>query len=317
MKILFFLDDFIVKQTIIIILIMLLNKRISIFDFLNTIKFDILFIACYAILVGFMDQYGFLSKISIPIGLTGVFGTAVALLLGFRTNQAYDRWWEARIIWGAIVNDSRTLVRQTISFYDKSDLQYKFIVSEMANRQIVWCYALGESLRNIRFSTNVSSYLKFEGITDQNIPNAILLKHSQALTDARNRNIVNEFQQIQIDSTIVKLCDSMGKCERIKNTVFPKAHSLLIHLIIYVFATMLPFGLEDKNVAVEIVITFLIPIIFIAIEKTSILMQDPFENRPMDTTMKDLAETIEINLKQMINEDDILMKEKSDKYYIL
>ena len=80
---------------------------------------------------------------------------------------------------------------------------------------------------------------------------------------------------------------------------------------------MLPFGLEDKNVAVEIVLTFLIPIIFIAIEKTSILMQDPFENRPMDTPMKDLAETIEINLKQMIKEDDILIKEKSDKYYIL
>lgn len=167
------------------------------------------------------------------------------------------------------------------------------------------------------FSNKVSDYLAAHGITGINIPNAILSKHSQALTDARKGNMVNEFQQIQIDSTIARLCDSMGKCERIKNTVFPKAHSLLIHLIIYVFATMLPFGLEDKNVAVEIVLTFLIPIIFIAIEKTSILMQDPFENRPMDTPMKDLAETIEINLKQMIKEDDILIKEKSDKYYIL
>jgi putative membrane protein len=296
---------------------MLLNKRISIFDFLNTIKFDILFIACYAILVGFMDQYGFLSKISIPIGLTGVFGTAVALLLGFRTNQAYDRWWEARIIWGAIVNDSRTLVRQTISFYDNSHKGFQKKSSEVAHRQIIWCYALGESLRKLPFSNKVSDYLAAHGITGINIPNAILSKHSQALTDARKGNMVNEFQQIQIDSTIARLCDSMGKCERIKNTVFPKAHSLLIHLIIYVFATMLPFGLEDKNVAVEIVLTFLIPIIFIAIEKTSILMQDPFENRPMDTPMKDLAETIEINLKQMINEDDIIIKEKSDKYYIL
>lgn len=296
---------------------MLLNKRISIFDFLKILKFDILFIGSYSILVGYMDQYGFLSKISIPIAITGVFGTAVALLLGFRTNQAYERWWEARIIWGAIVNDSRTLIRQTISFYDRLDEQYVYNVQEMANRQIVWCYALGESLRNLPFSPKVASYIKFEDISDQNVPNAILLKHSQALTDARSEKIVNEFQQIQLDSTIARLCDSMGKCERIKNTVFPKAHSLLIHLIIYVFATMLPFGLDDKNVTVEIAITFFIPIIFVAIEKTSILMQDPFENRPMDTPVTDLATTIEINLKQMIGDEDIPIKEKASEYYIL
>lgn len=296
---------------------MLLNKRISIFHFLNTIKFDVLFLGSYAILVGYMDQYGFLAKISIPIAITGVFGTAVALLLGFRTNQAYERWWEARIIWGAIVNDSRTLIRQTISFYDKVDEQYLHNIKETVNRQIIWCYALGESLRNLPFSPNVAGYIKFEDISDQNVPNAILLKHSQALTDARNERIVNEFQQIQLDSTIARLCDSMGKCERIKNTVFPKAHSLLIHLIIYVFATMLPFGLDDKNVAVEIAITFFIPIIFVAIEKTSILMQDPFENQPMDTPVTDLATTIEINLKQMIGNKDIPIKEKASEYYIL
>ena len=167
---------------------MLLNKRISIVNFIKTIKFDIVFIVSYAVAVGILDQYGFLSKISIPIGVTAVFGTAVALLLGFRTNQAYERWWEARIIWGAIVNDSRTLIRQTISFYDRLDEQYVYNVQEMANRQIVWCYALGESLRNLPFSPNVAGYIKFEDISDQNVPNAILLKHSQALTDARKNS---------------------------------------------------------------------------------------------------------------------------------
>ena len=131
---------------------MLLNKRISIVNFIKTIKFDIVFIASYAVAVGILDQYGFLSKISIPIGVTAVFGTAVALLLGFRTNQAYERWWEARIIWGAIVNDSRTLVRQCVSFFKRSNGQYDTLVREMANRQIIWSYALGESLRKTPFS---------------------------------------------------------------------------------------------------------------------------------------------------------------------
>ena len=296
---------------------MLLNKRISIFDFLKTIKFDLIFIGSYSILVGYMDQYGFLSKISIPIGVTAVFGTAVALLLGFRTNQAYERWWEARIIWGAIVNDSRTLVRQCVSFFKRSNGQYDILVNEMTNRQIIWCYALGESLRKLPFSPKVKEYQKSYKLESFNIPNTLLSEHSETLLKAKENGMVNDFQQVQIDSTIARLCDSMGKCERIKNTVFPKAHSLLIHLIIYVFATMLPFGLSDQYLAVEISLTIGIPIIFVAIEKTSILMQDPFENRPMDTPVTDLATTIEINLKQMIGDDDIPEKKKPETFYIL
>mgnify|MGYP003678116959 FL=1 len=291
---------------------MLLNKRISILDFLKTIKFDILFIVSYAISIGILDQYGFLSNISVPI-----FGTAVALLLGFRTNQAYERWWEARIIWGAIVNDSRTLIRQCVSFFNRTHENYGLTVKQMTHRQIIWCYALGEALRKLPNSDRIKQYLDTNNIDAFNLPNALLSEHSETLLAAKENNMVNDFQQVQIDSTIARLCDSMGKCERIKNTIFPKAHSLLIHTIIYVFATMLPFGLSDQYLAVEIGLTIGIPIIFLAIEKTSILMQDPFENQPLDTPMTDLAETIEINLKQMIGEKDIPSKVESDKYYVL
>lgn len=296
---------------------MLLNKRISILDFLKTIKIDIVLITAYAVVVGILDQYGFLDKISVPISVTAVFGTAVALLLGFRTNQAYERWWEARIIWGAIVNDSRTLVRQCVSFFDRSSKSYETLVKDMTERQIIWCYALGEALRKLPNTSRVKQYLDTNHIDAHNLPNALLSEHSETLLKAKEKNMVNDFQQVQIDSTIARLCDSMGKCERIKNTVFPKAHSLLIHTIIYVFATMLPFGLTDKYLAVEIGLTIGIPIIFIAIEKTSILMQDPFENRPLDTPMTDLAQTIEINLRQMTGDGNIPRKKEPETYYIL
>lgn len=296
---------------------MLLNKRISILDFLKTIKIDIVLITAYAVVVGILDQYGFLDKISVPISVTAVFGTAVALLLGFRTNQAYERWWEARIIWGAIVNDSRTLIRQCVSFFDRSSKSYETLVKDMTERQIIWCYALGEALRKLPNSTRVEQYLDTHNIDAFNLPNALLSEHAETLLAAKGKSMVNDFQQVQIDSTIARLCDSMGKCERIKNTVFPKAHSLLIHTIIYVFATMLPFGLSDKYLLVEIGLTIGIPIIFIAIEKTSILMQDPFENRPLDTPMTDLAQTIEINLRQMIGDRDIPRKKEPETYYIL
>lgn len=296
---------------------MLLNKRISIADFIKTIRFDLALISSYAILIGFLDQYDFLNKVNVPLSVTGVFGTAVALLLGFRTSQSYERWWEARIIWGSIVNDSRTLIRQALAFYTTSQSDQLHEVNRMAQRQIIWCYALGEYLRKLPFSERVQKYLAEHAINDRNIPNAILSQHSQAVTNAHRSGWINDLQQVQIDSTIARMCEAMGKCERIKNTVFPQAHSLLIHFIIYVFATMLPFGLPDEFLLVEVTLTIGIPVVFIAIEKTAILMENPFENKPMDTPMTDLAQTIEINLKQMTGATDLPEKEKSDRYFVL
>lgn len=113
----------------------------------------------------------------------------------------------------------------------------------------------------------------------------------------------------------MRLCDSMGKCERLKNTVFPRAYSILLHTLIYVFAFLLPFGLEDSQMTVEIATTIIVPIIFISIEKTAIIMQDPFENTPVDTPMTALAQTIEINLLQMTGEKNVPHKKENTSYY--
>ena len=289
---------------------MLLNKRISIFTFLKQIKFDITAILIYAIVVGIADQYGFLSKIEIPIAMSAILGTALSLLLAFRTAQAYERWWEARIIWGAIVNDSRTLIRQVKQFLPEKDTK---IVQDFAYRQIIWCYVLGESLRKLSYSKKVYDYVKEHKLSKNNIPNAIINQHSEALSKLE----ISDFKQIQIDSTLSRLCDSMGKCERIKNTVFPKSYSLLVHFFIYVFATLLPFGLDDIYVLVEIFLTALIPIIFIAIERTAIILQDPFENVTTDIPMTSLAITIEINIKELIGDTDLPIVEKPKSFYIM
>jgi putative membrane protein len=291
---------------------MLLNKRISILAFIKLIRFDIIAICSYAFVVGILDQYSFLSKISVPIGITATIGTAVSLLLAFRTAQSYERWWEARIIWGSIVNDSRTFVRQLIQFLPESEGK-KSIIEKFTNRQIIWCYALSETLRKKGYSEKVTQHLNQENITDQNIPNALLNRHSD---DLANSNL-QDYKQVQIDTTLSRLCDAMGKCERIKNTVFPRSYSLLVHLLIYVFATLLPFGLDDKYIEVEIFLTAIIPLIFISIERTAIVMQDPFENTPMDTPMTSLSNTIEINLKQMIGDSNLPVSENPNTYYVM
>lgn len=290
---------------------MLLNKKISVWYFIREIKSQILFIGIFAVAIGILDMLPWFQKISLPLNIPALLGTAVSLLLAFRTSQSYERWWEARTVWGAIVNDSRSFVRLVIQFLPAEDHK---TVKEFAERQIIWTYALGESLRKLPFSDKVQNYLNEHQIQAVNVPNALLDAHSRQLKEIGTSKLT-DFQQMQLNDMVTRLCDSMGKCERLKNTVFPRSYSVLVHTLIYVFAIILPFGLDDSQLAIEILITFLIPIVFITIEKTSIMMQDPFENRPVDTPVTSLAQTIEINIRQMIGEQNVPLKKENTSYY--
>jgi ion channel-forming bestrophin family protein len=261
---------------------MLLNRRISIIYFANLIKTDVIFITLYALLVSTLDHKWLFRNVTITLSISAIIGTLVSLLLAFRTSQAYERWWEARIIWGSIVNDSRTYI---------------------AKRQIIWCYALSESLRGLEYSEKVKSYLAEHNITGNNIPNAILDVHAVELAEISNHFQMDAIKQVQLDDTLVKLTDSMGRCERIKNTVFPKSYSVLVHFLIYVFLTIFPFGLSNVTAVMEMILTMLIPTLFITIEQTAIIMQDPFDNKPTDTPMTTISGIIERNLTEMVGEE--------------
>jgi len=291
---------------------MLLNKRISICYFINQIKYQMLLIICFAVFVGFIDTHPWLQNVTLPLPVTAILGTAVSLLLAFRTSQSYDRWWEARKVWGAIVNDSRTFTRLIIQFIPESKQDEVKVIAE---RQIIWTYALGETLRRLPFSEKVKVYLTNYKIEATNIPNQLIDAHSIQLKQLAKEGILSEFQIMQLNTVIGNFCNSMGMCERIKNTVFPRAYSLLLHTLIYVFTFILPFGLDDSKIVIEIALTILIPIIFISIEKTAILMQDPFENSPVDIPVTALAQTIEINIKQMIGENATINKQNDNLYY--
>jgi putative membrane protein len=291
---------------------MLLNKQISIPYFLKQIRYEILAISVFAILVGWLDHFRLLKELTFPIAIPSIVGTAVSLLLAFRIAQSYERWWEARIVWGAIVNDSRTLIRE-VQLFIKDNNEKEIAV--FAERQIIWNYALGESLRQLPFSDRVQSYISSNNITAENIPNALLDQHTAQIKRWCNEGRISEFRQVQLDTTIARLCDSMGKCERIKKTVFPRSYSMLLHTLIFAFTFILPFGLSDNLIVPEILLSIALPVMFIAIEKTAIIMQDPFENTPVDTPMTALATTIEINIRQMIGDPNLPVREESNTYY--
>jgi len=295
---------------------MLLNSRISIFYFVRLIKFDIVIIFIYALLAGTLDHFSMFKNVSIPLSISAMVGTIVSLLLAFRTSQSYERWWEARVVWGAIVNDSRTIIRQLLQCLPKEEESLDFIQS-FAKRQIIWCYALSESLRKVPFSAKVQQYLTEHNIQSTNVPNALLSIHAEEIARLSAAYKLDPIKEMQIDTTLGRLTDSMGRCERIKNTIFPRSYSLLIHFLIYVFLTIFPFGLDDGFLVSEILLSITIPLLFIAVERTSIIMQDPFENQPNDTPMTRISETIEMNLREMTRLDARAPEEQNFSYYIL
>jgi putative membrane protein len=295
---------------------MILEKKIPIKYWFSIIKWDLIIVIIFSTAIYFLSKY--LIDLNIPVSVGAFLGTAISLLLSFKLSHSYERWWEARKIWGSIVNDSRTLVLQLKGFTKKEN---KDVTDRMAFRQIAWCYSLSQNLRNEDAGENINEFISEQELKSfkdsKNIPLALLDNQSQDLTILHKEKSINDYQQVQIDNTLVRLCASMGKTERIKNTYFPKTYRLTLHLFIYIFLATLSFGLEDIYGLVEIPFMVFISIPLLLVEKIAYTIQDPFENRPSDTAMTSISRTIEINIKQQLGLDDIPEPISSDKYYIL
>ncbi len=284
---------------------MYVKEIFSIWRLLTGIWQGVLAVTAYAALVFYLYHYQQWHFLEFPISIISILGTALSLLLGFRTNSAYDRWWEARQVWGAIVNDSRTLVRQCLVFTSKKDPASNSKIEHIAHLQIAWCYALANALRRESILVNANLYLTEEELGyvsgHDNIPNAILYLIEKEVADLyETGNIIPLFFQ-SIDETMQRLCDAMGKCERIKNTVFPTQYSFFVHLTIFIFTIILPMGLIGSIGRIAIPVTFIISSLFFYVESISYVMQNPFEGNSNDIPMTSLSRTIEINLLQLID----------------
>ncbi|HEY0176836.1 MAG TPA: bestrophin family ion channel [Pedobacter sp.] len=309
---------------------MLLKKNVPLTYIFGKITKELILVTVYAVGIVILYENFHFTRISIPIAVPALLGTVISLLLAFRSNQAYDRWWEARILWGAIVNDSRSLTRQVLYFIDDPyySAEIQLFKERFVKRQIAWCYGLSQSLRNTSPLLGLDRLMKedeLEFISKyKNVPMSILELHARDIRTALKEGWINQYQQIQLDTTLSNLCDRMGGSERIKNTVFPVTYSKYINMTINLFILMLPFGLIEFFGYIEIPIVIAIAASFLLIEKMAIHLQDPFENKPTDTPTTTISRTIERDLRQMLNdsqfnEDKSAMElvHNSKTYYIL
>ena len=296
---------------------MLLNKRIPASYVLNNVKYDL----GYIFLVS-MSVHAVTSTFSgllpvMPMNVPAFIGTAISILLSFKISQSYDRWWEARKIWGSIVNDSRSLVLQLKSLVCDG---HAAAVRKVALRQVAWCYCVGQSLRGLPPTDNLASLLSGDDLEElsrhTNKTLALLSQHAADLARLRQEKGLELFAQVQIDNTLVRLCDAQGRSERIKSTVFPKTYRVFLHAIIYLFVITLSLSLKDVPLHFELPLLLSISAPFFLLERSATHMQDPFENRPTDTAVTAIARNIEINIRQLLNDEQVPPPWQPDGFYL-
>lgn len=204
---------------------MLLKKKIPFSYIFKKVRIELLYVLIIGLGVYYLTAV-FRSLIpEMPLGIPAFLGTAISVILSFKLNQSYDRWWEARKIWGSIVNDSRTFVLQLQSFLYTGN---EDAIRTLAFRHIAWCHSLSRSLRGKDGAADLSEYLNKEeikGIKRHNNRHlAILQLNTQHIARLRDAEQLNVFCHVQLNNTMVNFSNSMGMAERIKSTVFPTTY---------------------------------------------------------------------------------------------
>ncbi|WP_205503100.1 bestrophin family protein [Rufibacter psychrotolerans] len=297
---------------------MLLEKRIPFKYLLGKIKRELGIIIITGLAAHFLAAL-FSSKLPVmPGNIPAFLGTAITVLLSFKMSQSYERWWEARKVWGAIVNDSRSFLVQLQSFLPNTSHP---MIKTLAYRQIGWCYALGQALRGQNPLEGLEPYLSAQELQQlaahQNKPLGIIQLNALDIKGLYQAQELDTFKHVQLDATLVRLCDAMGRAERINSTVFPKTYRMFLHFSIYLFVVMLSISLQEIPLIFEMPLLIILSSVFFLLEKAAFHLQDPFRNRPNDTPVTAIARTIEINLRQLLGEPQVPGPVEPQGFYLL
>lgn len=300
---------------------MILKKIFDPIAVLRYMRWELTASTILSVAVYFIYHNQHLEKVSLPFSLAAILGSALAIFLAFRNNNSYNRWWEARTIWGGILNNSRIFARQIIANADSalssgkvSPEQIDSYKKEMAYRQIAFAHALRLHLRGQKAFEEFGHLLskdEFEQVVQkQNIPNFLLFLQGKRIKDGMKSEILGAFDNISLEPTLAGFNNFQGACERIKNTPLLRQYHFFTKLFLLAFMAVLPFSLiadfSKMGVpALMIPLSLLVSFVFGVMGKVGEVNEDPFENRITDIPMTAMCTTIERDLKEMLGEKDL------------
>ncbi|QJU59587.1 hypothetical protein HL653_19140 [Sphingomonas sp. AP4-R1] len=232
-----------------------------------------------------------------------LFGTALALFLGFRSNSAYQRWWEGRVLWGALINASRSLTRNVIAFLGRDDPRAQAIVLQ----QIAYVHALRCQLRRQPLDGKVRDFLPADGIdhllSTQNPANSLLENIGVRVAAASDEGRIDSIKQTHLDAVLIDIANAQGGMERLKNTPLPNQYRFVPALFTRLFCLLLPVGLvETLGIATPVGST-LAGLMFLAVFAIGDDLTDPFANTVHDLPLSAMCRTIEANLLQSLGRE--------------
>ena len=223
----------------------------------------------------------------------GMLGFVISLLLVFRTNTAYDRWWEGRKIWGSLVNNSRNLaIKLSVILNEESDRAFF--------RKGIPGYA---SILNKHLKDEETSKQLFEDIIiehHKHRPNQVAKILFQKINDLYNSKKITGDQLIILNHEIQSLTDICGACERIKNTPIPYSYSVFIKKFIFFYVMTLPFSYVFNLGYYVIPVVVFIFYVLASLELIAEEIEDPFGNDANDLPTKKIAENIKRHVEELL-----------------
>jgi len=242
----------------------------------------------------------------IPLAL---FGSAIGIILGFRNQSAYARWWEARTLWGAVVNNSRSWGRQATTSMSGEDAEIKEMQRRMVYLQIAYVHALRQHLRKLEPWADLAPFMSDVELNslrnEKNVPLSIQEMMGNLLRECLERGWIDRLQWRAMDESLNDLADAQGGAERIKNTPMPKQYDYFPQLFVQMYCILLPLALVTSMGWYTPLGSTLVGFIFLALDRIGRDLEDPFENTIYDVPLTSITTTIEVNLRQLLGETSL------------
>lgn len=293
---------------------MIVQRTIRLKWILQIEGWNILFFLVYGSAVCVLDSY--FEHLAFPVSEVSVLGIVVAILLGFRNNEAYNRYWEARTAWSELMNASRNFASQVIGYIQipieqGQELQNASgIHTELIYRQLAFLNALRLQLRQEETWEELQPFLSDTEFKKLNTAanRATLLNHWQSMRLRelyKSGWIEQEAYVYGLMVTIKEFFAAQGRCERIKSTPLPRQYGFFSKAFVWVFVLLLPFGLVQHLGWGALPIYLVLATIFTITELIGSRTEEPFERKLEDVPMSSICRKIEIDLRQQLGESSI------------
>ena len=234
------------------------------------------------------------------IAMHSLLGIVLGLFLVFRTNTAYDRWWEGRKLWGGLVNSTRNFALKLNAYISKEDHETRDWFAKMISNFV---FATKESLRN---GTQLNEMEEVDGNFKESLkkykhkPNRISALLYEKVNALYKKGTISGDQLINIDKELKDFIDIMGACERIRNTPIPYSYMMYVKKFIFIYIITLPFGFVTQSGYMTVIIVLLITFVLMSVELIAEEIEDPFGRDVNDLPTDELAVKIKDNVTEIL-----------------